>query len=92
MWKNSSKNVESDNTKILYETLLDFFQRNGTYCLNKPRNIIIINTLIDKIIDTILHYGVWRRVVCETGPKSCAKYRCFHFWGRNLDRIGMNII
>ena len=24
MWKNSLKNVESDN-KILYETLLDFF-------------------------------------------------------------------
>jgi len=38
MWKNSAKNVESDNNKILYETLLDFFlQRNGTYCLNKPR-------------------------------------------------------
>jgi len=38
MWKNSMKNVESDNSKILYETLLDFFlQRNGTYFLNKPR-------------------------------------------------------
>ena len=37
MWKNSVKNVESDNNKILYETLLDFFlQRNGTYFLNKP--------------------------------------------------------
>jgi len=39
MWKNSLKNVESDNNQILYETLLDFFkQRNGTYFLNKPRN------------------------------------------------------
>ena len=38
MWKNSLKNVESDNNKILYETLLEFFlQRNGTYFLNKPR-------------------------------------------------------
>jgi len=38
MWKNNLKNVESDNNKILYETLLDFFlQRNGTYFLNKPR-------------------------------------------------------
>jgi len=38
MWKNSLKNVESDNNKILYKTLLDFFlQRNGTYFLNKPR-------------------------------------------------------
>jgi len=25
MWKNSLKNVESDNSKILYENLLDFF-------------------------------------------------------------------
>jgi len=40
-WKNSLKNVESDNNKILYETILDFFlQRNGTYCLNKPRNFL----------------------------------------------------
>ena len=38
MWKNCLKNVESDNNKILYETLLDFFlQWNGTYFLNKPR-------------------------------------------------------
>jgi len=37
MWRNSLKNVESGNNKILYETLLDFFlQRNGTYFLNKP--------------------------------------------------------
>jgi len=36
MWKNSLKNVESDNNKILYETLLDFLQRNGTYFLNRP--------------------------------------------------------
>jgi len=26
MWKNSLKNVESDNNKILYETLLDYFK------------------------------------------------------------------
>jgi len=26
MWKNSFKNVESDNNKMLYETLLDFLQ------------------------------------------------------------------
>jgi len=38
MWKNSLKNVESDNNKILYETLLDLFlQQNGSYFLNKPR-------------------------------------------------------
>jgi len=38
MWKISLKNVEFDNNKILYETLLFFFlQRNGTYFMNKPR-------------------------------------------------------
>jgi len=37
MWKNSLKNVEYGNNKILYETLLDLLQRNGTYFLNKPR-------------------------------------------------------
>ena len=38
MWKNSLKNVESVNNKILYETLIDcFLQRNSTYFLNKPR-------------------------------------------------------
>ena len=35
MWKNSLKNVESDNNKILYENLLEILQRNGIYCLNK---------------------------------------------------------
>jgi len=25
VWENSLKNVESDNNKILYETVLDFF-------------------------------------------------------------------
>jgi len=39
-WKNSLENVECDNNKILYETLLDFLQRNGTYFLNRPRTII----------------------------------------------------
>jgi len=39
MWKNSLKDVESDNNKILYETLLNFLQRNGTYFLNKPRSL-----------------------------------------------------
>ena len=35
MWKNSLKNVESDNNNILYETSLKLFlQRNGTYLHN----------------------------------------------------------
>ena len=41
-WKNSLKNVKSDNNKILCETLLDIFlQRNGTYFLNKRRSNLI---------------------------------------------------
>jgi len=46
MWKNSLKNVESDNNKILYETLIDFLQRNGTYCLNKLRILFLFNWLV----------------------------------------------
>jgi len=34
MWKNSLKNVESDN-KILYETLLDFFFTVKRYLLSE---------------------------------------------------------
>jgi len=38
MWKNSLKNVESDNNKLLYENLTRIFlQRNGTDFLNKLR-------------------------------------------------------
>ena len=40
MWKNSLKNVEPDNNKILYETLLIFLELNGTYFQNKPRTFI----------------------------------------------------
>jgi len=52
MWKNSLKNVESDNNKILYETSLDFFlQRNGTYCLNKPRIFVIYLRKAEKCVE-----------------------------------------
>jgi len=50
MWKNSLKNVESDDNKILYETLLNFFlQRNGAYFLNKPRimyNFLTLSSIL----------------------------------------------
>ena len=47
MWEDSLRNVESDNNKILYETLLDFIlQRNGIYCLNKPRTYIHTRTTL----------------------------------------------
>ena len=42
MWKNSLKNVESDNNKILYETLLDF------YGVNKPRMTETCSMLFNK--------------------------------------------
>ena len=54
MWKNSLKNVESDNNKILYETLLEFFlQRNGTYFLNKLRIMFRHYTTIYQYSDII---------------------------------------
>ena len=67
MWKNSLKNVESDNNKILHGTLLDFFlQRNGTYFLNKPR--IQIKTVTyayhSKYTNTII------LVICKYNPHS----------------------
>ena len=34
MWKNSLKNVESDNNKILYETLFNFFFTAKRYLLS----------------------------------------------------------
>ena len=55
MWKNSSKNVESDNNKISYETLLDIFlQRNGTYFLNKPRNYNLRCMSVDLLLSARL--------------------------------------
>ena len=55
MCKNSLKNVESVNTKILEETLLDFFlQRNGTYFLNKPR-ISVEKKTSQMLLNALLH-------------------------------------
>jgi len=36
MWKNILKNIQYYNKIMLYENLLDFLQRDGTYFLNKP--------------------------------------------------------
>ena len=42
LWKNGLKDVESDNSKMLYKTLLGFFlQRNGTYFLNTPLKYVV---------------------------------------------------
>jgi len=51
MWKNSLKNVESVNNKILYETLLDFFFYSETvltFCISlvysaTPKNMASFN-------------------------------------------------
>ena len=61
MWKNSLKNVEAANIKILNETLLDFLQRNGTYCLNKPRTFgckkQIFESVHKKMIECLFSQG-----------------------------------
>ena len=54
MWKNSLKNVESVNNKILYETLLDFLQRNGTYFLNKHRTCLLFQLTFELSVMAIL--------------------------------------
>ena len=54
MWKNSLKNVESDNNKILYETLLDFLQRNGTYFLNKLLTCLLFQLTFELSVMAIL--------------------------------------
>jgi hypothetical protein len=55
MWKNSLKNVESDNNKILYETLLNFFlRRNGIYFLNKLRNFLSCGLLFIRIPASVM--------------------------------------
>ena len=62
MWKNSLKNLESDNNKILSENLLDFFlQRNGTYFLNKPCNKGLCNLLH---IAFQTHFPEYTLIVC----------------------------
>ena len=67
MWKNSLKNAESDNNKILYKTLLDFFlQRNGTYFLNKPR---IYMQIIMSILPSISYTSVSQKVMTTEDHK-----------------------
>ena len=66
MWKNSLKNVESENNKILYGTLRNFFlQRKGTYFLNKP---LILNRA----------GSVWGKVAgtCKCGNVHSGSIKC----------------
>jgi len=65
MGKNSLKNVESENNKILYETLLDFLQRNGTYFLNKPCTHTLTHTHTHTHISSN-SYTLLRRGTCSS--------------------------
>ena len=58
MWKNSLKNVESDNNKILYENLLDFFYSEMvlTYWIS-----IVIQNSYYKKLGTVTKSCVFRR-------------------------------
>ena len=55
MWKNSLKKVESDNNKNLYETILDFLQRNGTYILNKSRRSCFSTLCVNFCVCIFIH-------------------------------------
>jgi len=59
MRKNSLKNAESDKNKVLFETLIDFLQRNGTCFLNNPR-INVLTKLINHVFSFILKIGSCR--------------------------------
>ena len=72
IWKNSLKNAESDNNKILYEILLDFFlQRNGTYFLNKPRSFGVQISQGKKLM-----FATQRK--CYGIKISCFKYKLYY--------------
>jgi len=53
MWKNSLKNVESDNNKILYKTLLDFFYSEMvlTVSISLVQVFLRMNTWISKHVE-----------------------------------------
>jgi len=72
MWKNSLKNVESDNNKILYETLFDFLQWNGTYFLNKPRNTVCSQTALSSVYIPI---SVSEFFVITSGEERSSSYK-----------------
>ena len=84
MWKNSLKNVESDNNKILYETLLEFLQRNVTYFLNKPRitthkkDLQCLPTSWAESCeeqDSAMRYGmIWQFAVLRIGAEHCSNH------------------
>ena len=57
MWKNSLKNVESDNSKILYKTSI-FLQRNGTYFLSKSRNMSEQHSQTCSYVNVSVHHPV----------------------------------
>ena len=66
------KNVEYDNDKILYETLLVFLQRNGTYFLNKPRKLVIVVVVVVVVVCVcvcacvcVLHRHILPNIACS---------------------------
>ena len=74
MCKNSLKNVESDNNKIFYESLLDVLQRNGICFLNKhcktlhPRTIVMELALMQ---ENVFCSDVYRKAATSTRICRC---------------------
>ena len=67
MWKNSLKNVESDNNKILYETLLDFFYSETvlTFWISL---VVLSSTRYQPF-----HASGCYPIVCPTEPQICSQ-------------------
>jgi len=81
MWQNSLKNVESDNNKILYEKLLDFFfQRNGTNFLNKP--CICNKSILSGIFPDCMKFLVIKPTYKKGGKKKWIQQTIalYHYW------------
>ena len=49
--------------------MLTFISIPCISCILRQKIIIIINTSTDTIIDSTLHYGMWRWVICQEGTK-----------------------
>jgi len=93
MWKHRLKNVESDNNNILYETLIDFLQRNGTYFLNKPRIYKHIHTInphfmSSKLDHSLVTYKSQEFYIHKHTFYVCVlKVKCLHF-----EKVSMNYL
>ena len=80
MWKNRSKNVESGDDKILYETLIDFFYSETVLNFsNKPRICFCDSALLSQFYygnrnKHLLVSDIRVRVIHDSGCSSLVRH------------------